>query len=72
MKIYSFTTTGGELYEVHKLGGYYQLYKNGNHTQCMLPDSMHHEEAISKLIQMEKDEVEAEIVFFKNHPELNP
>ena len=39
MKIYSFTTTGGELYEVHKLGGYYQLYKNGNHTQCMVPAS---------------------------------
>ncbi len=61
MKTYSFTDNSGELFEVYKLGGYYQLYKNGEHTGVIVEDSLHHEEANSKLLQMYMDECNAEL-----------
>jgi len=72
MKKLEWTSPAGDTYSVREFDGHYSLYVNGSHTQQCLPTSIHLEEACSRLVTMYNDANEAERVFFKNHPELNP
>lgn len=71
-KKYEWTSPAGDSYTVQEFDGHYSLYVNGSHTQQCLPITVHFEEACSRLVNMYNAANEAEVAFFKNHPELNP
>lgn len=72
MKNYKWTTASGENYEVKESDGYFLLYVNCNYTQQCLKNTVHFEEAVSRLVNNYNDANEAERMFFKNNPQLNP
>lgn len=71
-KKYEWTSPAGDSYKVVESDNRYHLYVNGSHTQQFLPNTVHFEEAVSRLVNMHNEADAAEVAFFKNHPELNP
>lgn len=67
------TTVTGDEYEIRHKDGNYLLYVNNNFTQCIIKaDGMKIEDASRVLVNQYNEANDAEVLFFKNNPQLNP